>query len=726
MNHPFYFAATLVPATLMLLAGCAAPRQSAMPEATLPASSAVQYPETRRVDHTDTYHGTVVADPYRWLENLDGTETAAWVAAQNALARPYLENVAGREAIESRLRELWNYERFDVPFKEGSNYFYSRNDGLQNQSVLYVTPDLNAPARAIIDPNTFSEDATISLGGLSVGPEGHRLAYGVSDGGTDWRIWRVRNVDTGQDLPDELRGMKFASVDWAKDGSGLYYSRYPQTPDGTWDDSKQVRVYFHELGTAQNDDRLIYEVTDHPRRNPYANVTDDGRFLILNLFDGYQANGIYYKDLAQENAPIVRLLDKWDGLYNFLGNNGTRFFFSTTKDAPLGKVVSLDIGEPEAISTVIPEGRERLEGVSYVGGKLVAQYLKDAQSVVRVYDENGAGGSEVALPGIGTISGFYGDSDATETFFSFSSFTTPGAIYRYDLASGDVTLWKAATPAGIDPGDFDAKQIFYTSKDGTRVPMFIISKKGLQLNGANPTLLYGYGGFDVSLTPGYSPARMAWLEMGGVLAIPNLRGGGEYGKAWHDAGTKLQKQNVFDDFIAAAEWLIANNYTRPSKLAIQGGSNGGLLIGATMTQRPDLFGAALPAVGVLDMLRYHTASANAWQWSSDYGLSDNADEFQALYAYSPVHNVDPGTCYPPTLITTADHDDRVVPWHSFKFAAALQAAQACDNPILIRVETRAGHGAGTPTWMRIEQAADQWAFLTKALGMEAPSYSEAK
>ncbi len=679
------------------------------------------YPETRRVDVVDDYHGTKVADPYRWLEDLDGEETAAWVKAQNDVAKPFLERIPARESLKARLTELWNYERYGTPFEEGGRYFFFRNDGLQNQSVLYVADALDSEPRVLIDPNTFSEDGTISLSSVEVSRDGRLVAYSVSDGGTDWRIWRVRNVDTGQDLSDELRGIKFSGVSWAQNGSGFYYSRYPQRADGTYDDSKQVKVYFHRLGTPQSDDELIFEITDHPTRNPGAFLTEDGRYLIIGVFDGYDSNAYYYKDLRRENAPVVRLLDAWDALYTFIGNDGSTFYFSTTKDAPLGRVIAIDTNrpEPEHWRTLIPEAAETLEGVSYVGGKFHAQYLKDAQSLVRVYTPAGEHVRDVALPGIGSVGGFGGDSDDTETFFSFTSFTNPGAIYRYDVNTGEVTLWKQAESAGVDPEDYDVKQVFYTSKDGTRVPMFIVHRKGLSLNGENPTLLYGYGGFNISLTPGYSASRMAWLERGGVLAIPNLRGGGEYGEAWHEAGTKLKKQNVFDDFIAAAEWLIANGYTAPHKLAIQGGSNGGLLVGAVMTQRPDLFGAALPAVGVLDMLRYHTPSANARQWSSDYGLSENPEEFKALYAYSPYHNVEKGTCYPPTLVTTADHDDRVVPWHSFKFAAALQHAQDCANPILIRVETRAGHGAGTPTWMRIEQAADQWAFLIHALGMES-------
>ncbi|MGB6640310.1 MAG: prolyl oligopeptidase family serine peptidase [Thermoanaerobaculia bacterium] len=697
------------------LIGCAQPDQRAGGGPQVPTS----YPDSQRIDHVDTYHGTEVVDPYRWLEELDSPVTAAWVESENAVADPFLEAIPTLEQIRERLTKVWNYERYKVPVKEGGRYFYRRNDGLQDQDVLYVVDSLEDEPRVLIDPNTFSDDRTASLSFFEVSPDGKLIAYGISDSGSDWRHWHVRNVETGEDLDDRLDQTKFTGVSWARDSSGFYYSRYPLDGEGDADDSQQVSVYFHKLGTPQADDVHVYSITDHETRNPYATVTDDGRYLVHGIFDGYESNGVYVKKLGDPEAEVVRILDEWDALYNLLGNDGSTFYFSTTNEAPKYRVIAIDVENPapENWREVVAETEEAQEDASLIGEHIVAMYLRDASSLVKVFDLEGQLIREVELPGIGSASGFNGKLDDPETFYIFEGFTTPGQIYRYDVASGESSLFREAK-VEVDLSPFVTKQVFYESNDGTRVPMFITHRQDLDLDGTNPTLLYGYGGFNVSLTPYYSPRRIVWMEMGGVLAIPNLRGGGEYGEEWHKAGTKLEKQNVFDDFIAAAEWLIDNGYTSPKKLAIRGGSNGGLLVGAVMTQRPDLFGATLPVVGVLDMLRYHTASANARQWSSDYGLSENEDEFQALHAYSPYHNTDEGTCYPPTLITTADHDDRVVPWHSFKFAAALQHAQSCDSPVLIRVETRAGHGAGKPTWMQIEDVANQWAFLVWALEME--------
>ncbi len=676
----------------------------------------IQYPESRRVDQVDRYHEVEVGDPYRWLEDLEGQETAIWVGSQNAVAEPFLAALPQREAIKERLTELWDYERFEPPIKEGARYFYLRNDGLQDQDVLHVTDGLDGQARVLIDPNTFSDDRTSSLGQFEVSPNARLIAYSISEGGSDWRTWHVRDVDSGGDLDDRLDAMKFAPVSWTPDSTGFYYSRYPRGEDGKGDGSRQVSVYYHLIGTPQSDDAHVYSVDDHPSRNPYGTLTDDGRYLLILLFDGYASNGIYYMRPDRPADGVVRLLNEWDALYEFLGNEGDVFFLSTNRAAPRSQVVAIDLRDPapDKWRVVVPEAEETLEKASFVGGRIIAQYLKDASSMVKVYGTDGAFIQTVELPGVGSVEGFAGDADENETFYSYSNFTTPGRIYRYDVAKGKSTLFRESKVAA-DLQQYETRQIFYESKDGTRIPMFIIHRKGMQLDGGNPTLLYGYGGFNVSLTPAFRSSRLVWVEQGGVMAIPNLRGGGEYGEEWHMAGTKANKQNVFDDFIAAAEWLIEAGYTSPGKLAIQGGSNGGLLVAAVVTQRPDLFGAALPAVGVLDMLRYHTASANARQWSSDYGLSENEEEFRALYAYSPYHNMKPGTCYPPTLITTADHDDRVVPWHSFKFAAAMQHAQGCSDPVLIRVETRAGHGAGKPTWMRIEEIANQWAFLDWAL-----------
>ncbi len=706
-------AAALV--TALLFGACSMPAERREPGPRLPLS----YPATRSVDQTDDYHGTRVADPYRWLEDLDAPETASWVAAQNAVATPFLEAIPRRDAILARLRELWNYERYDVPVTAGGRIFYLRNDGLQDQDVLYVSDGEGSGPRVLIDPNTFSEDRTTSMRTFAVSRDGAKIAYSISEGGSDWRVWKVRDVGTGADLEDTLDAIKFTNVSWSIDGKGFFYSRYPRDERGRGDGSKQVAIHYHRIGTPQSKDPLVYAITDHPTRNPYGQVTDDGRYLIIHVYEGTQTNGIYYRSLAEPGARVVRLLDHWDALYFFLGNRDGVFYFMTNKGGPRSRVIAIDVANPAPANwrEVVPEAEETLEAASLVGGRLIARYLKDANSVIRVFGADGSAAGEVELPGLGTVDGFAGRIDDEVTFYSYESFTTPGRIYRYEIASGRSTLFREAD-VSADLGGFETRQVFYASGDGTRIPMFLVHRKGIARGGDNPTLLYGYGGFNASETPVYRTRWIAWLEMGGVLAIANLRGGGEYGEAWHLAGTKVNKQNVFDDFIAAAEWLIEQKYTSPRRLAIFGRSNGGLLVAAVLNQRPDLFGAALPAVGVLDMLRYHTASANARQWSSDYGLSENQEEFRALFAYSPYHNVRQGACYPPTLITTADHDDRVAPWHSFKYAAALQKAQGCENPILIRIETRAGHGAGKPTWMQIEDFADQWAFLAWALGMK--------
>jgi prolyl oligopeptidase len=681
--------------------------------------SAVEYPETPRVEHTDTYHGVDVEDPYRWLEELDSDETAQWVQAQNDISVPLLSNLPKHQEITERLTSIWNYERYGTPFKEGGRYFYTRNNGLQDQSVLYTADRLEQEPTTLLDPNTFSDDATVSLAGYSVSPDGQHIAYAKSDGGSDWRSWNIRNIDTGEDLPETLNFTKFTPVSWSPDGSGFYYSRHPAKADGTGDGTAAVSLYHHTLGEDQSDDEMVYSIPEHPRRNPMGGVTEDGRFLVINVSEGFDANAVYYRDLRRRNAGVVKLLDAWDALYNFLGNDGSTFYFQTNKDAPKWRVIAIDLDRPSPANwrEVIPEAEEALGSVSYVGGHFVTSYLKDAHTLAKVYSTAGEHVRDVDLPGVGSANGFGGHADDPETFFSYTGFTSPGTVYRYNVATGEAEEYKQSH-VDADLDQFETEQVFFASKDGTQVPMFITHRKGMALDGTNPTLLYAYGGFNISLTPRFSAERIVWLEMGGVLAVPNLRGGGEYGEEWHEAGTKLNKQNVFDDFIAAAEWLIDNGYTSTPKLAIQGGSNGGLLVGAVLTQRPDLYGAALPAVGVLDMLRYHTPSLNARGWSSDYGTSEDEEEFKALLAYSPLHNVEEGTCYPPTLISTADHDDRVVPWHSFKFGATMQRGQSCSNPILVRVETRAGHGAGKPTWMRIEEVADQWAFLAAALSID--------
>ena len=673
------------------------------------------YPETKTVTQQDNYHGTVVSDPYRWLEEEKSEEVSAWVESQNTLARPYLAELPSRERYKERLTALWDYEKYSTPYMVNGKLFYSYNDGLQNQYVLYMADGVNGEPEVLIDPNTLSEDGTVSMASTELSPKASFLAYMLSDGGTDWKTIHVRDTSKKSDLTDTIKGIKFSNIAWLPDESGFFYSRYPQNEAGKYDDSQTVSIYFHAIGTAQSEDKKVFAFDNKPTWNPYPSVVQDGKTLLISVFEGYQANGVYAKSLVNDNSELVPVFDKWDGRYDLIGEHDDELFFTSTANAPRGKVIKVDFaGGVKATETVIESTSDTLSSVSLLGEKLFAQYLKDVKGQVSVFDLNGEKIDEIAFTDIGSVSGFYGSKNADTTFYKLTGFTNPGQVFAYDVKSGESSLFKSID-TGVNYNDYETKQIFYTSKDGTKVPMFIVHKKGLKLDGNNKTLLYGYGGFNISLLPRYSVSRMVWVEQGNVLAIANLRGGGEYGQQWHKAGTKLDKQNVFDDFIAAGEYLVESGYTTPEKMGIQGGSNGGLLVGATLTQRPDLFSAALPAVGVLDMLRYHTPSANARAWSSDYGLSENKDEFEALYAYSPLHNTKPGTCYPATLVTTGDHDDRVVPWHSYKFAAQLQADQSCDNPILLRVETRAGHGAGTPTWMQIEGYADQWAFLESAL-----------
>nr|WP_283630360.1 prolyl oligopeptidase family serine peptidase [Alteromonas macleodii] len=673
------------------------------------------YPETKTVTQQDNYHGTVVSDPYRWLEEEKSEEVSAWVESQNTLARPYLAELPSRERYKERLTALWDYEKYSTPYMVNGKLFYSYNDGLQNQYVLYMADGVNGEPEVLIDPNTLSEDGTVSMASTELSPKASFLAYMLSDGGTDWKTIHVRDTSKKSDLTDTIKGIKFSNIAWLPDESGFFYSRYPQNEAGKYDDSQTVSIYFHAIGTAQSEDKKVFAFDNKPTWNPYPSVVQDGKTLLISVFEGYQANGVYAKSLVNDNSELVPVFDKWDGRYDLIGEHDDELFFTSTANAPTGKVIKVDFdGGVKATETVIESTSDTLSGVSLLGEKLFAQYLKDVKGQVSVFDLNGEKIDEIAFTDIGSVSGFYGSKNADTTFYKLTGFTNPGQVFAYDVKSGESSLFKSID-TGVNYDDYETKQIFYTSKDGTKVPMFIVHKKGLKLDGNNKTLLYGYGGFNISLLPRYSVSRMVWVEQGNVLAIASLRGGGEYGQQWHKAGTKLDKQNVFDDFIAAGEYLVESGYTTPDKMGIQGGSNGGLLVGATLTQRPDLFSAALPAVGVLDMLRYHTPSANARAWSSDYGLSENKDEFEALYAYSPLHNTKPGTCYPATLVTTGDHDDRVVPWHSYKFAAQLQADQSCDNPILLRVETRAGHGAGTPTWMQIEGYADQWAFLESAL-----------
>jgi len=685
------------------------------------AHAYILYPLTRITNQVDVYHGVTVADPYRWLEDDNSPETKAWVTAENKVTFDYLGKIPQREAIHKRMTELWNFERYGVPFKEGGRYFFSRNDGLQNQSVLYTLTSLGSEPRVLLDPNKLSKDGTAALVGTAVSHDGKYLAYGISMAGSDWEEWKVRDVETGSDTEDNLKWIKFSDASWARDGSGFFYCRYDEPSEATKMTAANYyqKLYFHRLGTRQDADRLVYHRDDQKDWGFGGEVTDDGKYLIVSISQGTdRRNRVFYLDLTQPDAKVVELLNDFDAQYTFVDNDGPVFWFRTDLDAPRGRVVAIDITKPKRSNwrEIISQSAETLTGATALNNSFVCSYLKDAHSQVKIFSLGGKFAGEVALPGIGTAVGFGGKRSDTETFYSFSSYTTPGTIYRYDLSSGSNSVFRAPK-VSFDPADYETKQIFYRSKDGTRVPMFISCRKGTKLNGQNPTLLYGYGGFDISITPAFNVANLVWMEMGGVYAVANIRGGGEYGEAWHEAGMKLNKQNVFDDFISAGEWLIANGYTSSKKLAISGASNGGLLIGACETERPDLFAACLPQVGVMDMLRFNKFTVG-WGWMSDYGSPENAAEFRALRAYSPLHNIKPGTKYPPTLVLTGDHDDRVVPAHSFKFAAAMQAAQAGDAPVLIRIETRAGHGAGKPTKKIIDEATDKWAFLVNAMGMQ--------
>jgi len=684
-----------------------------------PTSGTLVYPKAKTVEQVDNYHGVKVADPYRWLEDTDSADTKAWVEEENKLTFGYLDQIPYRKSIRDRMTKLWNFERFTAPRQQGGRYFYQHNNGLQNQNVLLVAESLTAEPRMLLDPNTLSSDGTVALAGTAYTDDGKLLAYGTAASGSDWEEWHVRDVDTGKDLPDLIKWVKFSGASWSKDGKGFYYSRFDE-PKGTAlrDANYFQKLYYHKLGTPQSEDKLIYDRPDNKELGFGGQVTDDGHYLVIYVSQGTSPkNRLYYKDLTKTDSQVIRLLDDFDAEYQFVDNDGPVFWIKTDLDAPRGRLIAIDTRHPEKASwkTLVEQSADKLEDANVVDNLFLLGYLKDAKTEVRVHDLNGKLLRDVDLPGIGTAAGFSGKRTDKETFYSFTSFTSPTTIYRYDPGTGTSSVFKKPN-VDFDAEKYETKQVFYNSKDGTRVPMFLTYKKGLKLDGQNPTLLYAYGGFDISLTPGFSIPTVVWLEMGGIYAQPNLRGGGEYGEDWHLAGTKAKKQNVFDDFIAAAEWLIANKYTSTPKLAIRGGSNGGLLIGAMLTQRPDLFGATLPLVGVMDMLRFQKFTIG-WAWTSDYGSSDNPDDFKALYAYSPLHNLKAGTKYPPTMIATADHDDRVVPGHSFKFAATMQADQAGAAPVLIRIETKAGHGAGKPISKTIEETADEWSFVAYNLGM---------
>ena len=712
------------------------------------AGDRMSYSPTKKIDHVDELHGVQVPDPYRWLEDdvRVSTDVADWVAAKNKETFAYLGSIPQREAIKSRLTELWNYEKYGAPFKAGRRYCYFKNDGLQNQSVLYKLDSLNGEPSVLIDPNAWSKDGTVALGATSFSDDGRYVAYSVADAGSDWNTWRIIEVATGRLLADELRWVKFSGANWTPDNKGFFYCRYdePLAGEAFQKTNLNQKVFYHRVGTAQSEDVLVYKRPDEPTWGFGLKVSEDGRYLVINIWKGTDDKyRVLYKDLTEPYGMPIDLIENFESEYSFIGNDGTTFYFVTDLDAPRKRIVAIDIasGSPVAprqearatndivsektqqasrplprVREVIAQSTETLVNADIVGNQFVLTYLKDAKTQVKLHAIDGKFVREVAFPGIGTAAGFGGKRTDTETFYSFSSFATPPSTFRFDLLTGESTLLRQAK-VKFNPDDYLVEQVFYPSKDGTKVPMFITRKKTTKLDGTNPTLLYAYGGFAISLTPSFSVSRVAWLEMGGILAIPNLRGGGEYGEEWHKAGTKLKKQNVFDDFIAAAEWLIANKYTSSKKLAIQGGSNGGLLVGACLTQRPDLYAACLPAVGVMDMLRFHKFTAGRF-WVDDFGSADNPDEFKALLAYSPYHNLKPNTKYPATLVTTADTDDRVVPGHSFKFAARLQEHHTGDAPTLIRIETRAGHGAGKPTAKLIEEAADLWAFLVKNLGMD--------
>ena len=727
-------------------------------------SPPLTYPSATRGTQVDVYQGVSIADPYRWLEDTDAPATKVWVEAENKLSDSFLASIPERPAIKNRLTQIWNFARYSAPFKEGGRYFYFENTGLQNQSVLYVQDGRNAPARVLLDANVLSADGTVALSGQAPSNDGHYLAYGLSTSGSDWQELHVRDVNNARDLPDMVKWVKFSGISWTHDNKGFFYSRYDEPTSGNkmTNLNRNQKVYYHRVGRPQSRDELIYDRPDQPDWIFSANVTDDGQYLIITISRGTDVRTrLYFIDLdnpgkPQINNPVVRLIDKLDAEYEFVGNNATMFYVRTDRDAPRGRIIaiSIDNAREERWNTIVAEGKDALVSATMAGQDIVGNYLQDAHSSIRffsgsrdvrrdvrprqqqqprnpggIYDDTSTapivtrggqmtGGGfvlrgELPLPGIGTVGELNGKQDDNELFYSFTSFLYPTTIYRYDLKARRNELFRAPKVA-FDPSKYETRQVFYTSKDGTRVPMFITAKKGLMLDGANPTLLYAYGGFNISVTPTFSSANAAWLEMGGVYAVANLRGGGEYGKEWHEGGMLAKKQNVFDDFIAAAGYLINQKYTSTPKLAIRGGSNGGLLVGAVMTQRPDLFGATLPEVGVMDMLRFQKFTIG-WAWTSDYGSSDDPEQFKFLRAYSPLQNIKPGTCHPPTLAFTADHDDRVIPGHTFKFIATLQAAQACANPILVRIETKAGHGAGKPTSKQIDEWADRFAFLVKEL-----------
>ena len=698
---------------------------SAFADTPLEAQSPLHYPVARKSDQSDNFFGTAVADPYRWLEDTDSPETKKWIEAENALTFEYLGSIQERASIKEQLTRIWNYPKYNVPTKRGKDYFFVENSGLQNQGVLYVQRGLKGPRKLVLDPNTLSADGTVALGVWDATENGKLLAYAVAAAGSDWEEIRIRDVERGVDLADTLKWVKFSNVAWTKDHKGFFYSRFeqPKSENALLAKNTGQKLYYHRVGQAQAKDQLILERPDHPQWGITATVSDDGEYVIIYVSDGTNPNNrIFFIDVSNPGKPkidnpLVTLIDDEESANRVIDNAGDAFFLQTTQDAPLGRVVVVDINKPakKYWRPLIPEGADKMEQVELIGGHFVVHTLKDAHSVLDLYALRGSRVGTIKLPGIGTIASISGKPNEWEMFYSYASYLQPASIYRYDIEKRTQQPFLVAK-LPVDSTAYETTQIFATGKEGTKIPIFVTAKKGLALDGSHPTILYSYGGFDVNMTPAFSPSMLQWVSMGGVFAVAVIRGGGEYGRAWHEAGMLAKKQNVFDDFITSAEYLISQKYTSSKKLAIRGGSNGGLLIGAVETQRPDLAAVALPAVGVMDMLRYQKFTIGG-AWSPEYGTSDDSTQFKTLYAYSPLHNIKPGTQYPATFITTADHDDRVVPGHSFKFAATLQAAQSGPSPVLIRIDTKAGHGGGKPTSKQIDLATDELAFTVKNLGM---------
>ena len=686
------------------------------------------YPIAKTVPTVDDYFGTKIADPYRWMEDLESKDVADWVAAENALTTSYLQGLPMRDMLKRRITELWNYPKVSLPFREGGRLFYRKNSGLDRQSLVYVRESLTSSPRVLIDPNALSPDGSISLALVAPSPDGKYVAFSLSEGGADWQTIYVREITSGRDLADTVRWMRFSGISWTKDGGGFYYSRYPEPPKGKVLEAalSGQALYYHRVGSPQSEDKLIYERKDLPTWFVGGSVTEDGKYLLVFLSKGADNNNrLYYADLGDPRQPNVQahiapVVETDDAEYGAFGNSGSTIFMRSDKNAPNRKIVSVDLKDlrPASWKTVVPEGKNAIESVSLIGGRLVLQYLVDVQSRVRFFSVTGAPEGELALPGVGTVGGISGRQDSPELFYSYTSPLYPTTVFAYGARSKQSAAFEAPKPP-IDASLYETKQLFATSKDGTRVPFFITSRKDLKRDGSNPTMIYGYGGFSISETPGYRSDVPAWLELGGIWVTANMRGGAEYGEAWHKAGMLDKKQNVFDDFVAVAEYLVREKYTSPAKLGIQGGSNGGLLVGAVEEQRPDLYAVALPAVGVMDMLRYDRFTGGR-AWATEYGSSSDPKQFAFLVKYSPLHNIKPGACYPATLVTTADHDDRVVPSHSFKFTATMQQAQGCAKPVLVRVETQASHGY-RPTDKRIAELADLWAFAAAQMGVQKPA-----